>query len=215
MENALLYGELHRGRVPASTEVLGKVGELARQSPHGNGTAKEGACPGTPTAKGRRILVVDDNVGTAKVLSLLLAKLGSHDVRMVHDGQSVLEAAKEHRPEIVLLDIGLPHVNGYEVAKRLRQQPEFQDTLLIALTGYGTEEDRRRSASVGFDRHLVKPPSLDDLRQVLAHLSWRRCRRAGGRPFVPQGLPPSSSCRLGQVRAKASDGPPSGLVSHR
>lgn len=122
-----------------------------------------------PTAQGRRILVVEDNVGTAMVLSRLLAKLGDHQIRVVHDGLAAIDAAKEHRPEIVLLDIGLPRMNGYEVAKNLRAQAEFRDVVLVALTGYGTEEDRRRSAAAGFDRHIVKPPSLEHLRQVLAH----------------------------------------------
>ena len=122
-----------------------------------------------PATKGHRILVVEDNVGTAKVLSRLLAKLGNHEIHMVHDGLSALEATKTYRPELVLLDIGLPRMNGYEVAQRLRQQAEYRDMVLVALTGYGTEEDRRRSAEAGFDKHLVKPPSLDNLRQVLAH----------------------------------------------
>ena len=84
-------------------------------------------------AKGRRILIVEDNVGTAKVLSRLLARLGSHEVHVVHDGLTALDAATKHHPEIVLLDIGLPRMNGYEVAMHLRRQPEFQDTLLSSL----------------------------------------------------------------------------------
>ena len=108
-------------------------------------------------------------MGTAKVLSRLLAKLGSYEIHMVHDGLSAIEAAKTYHPDIILMDIGLPRMNGHEVALRLRQQPEFHDTVMVALTGYGMEEDRRRSAEVGFDRHLVKPPLLESLRQILVH----------------------------------------------
>ena len=108
-------------------------------------------------------------MGTAKILSRLLSKLGNHEIRMVHDGLSALEAAKAQRPEVVLLDIGLPQMDGYEVAQRLRRQPGFQETVLVALTGYGTEEDRRRSTEAGFDHHLVKPASLENLRRVLAY----------------------------------------------
>jgi PAS domain S-box-containing protein len=134
------------------------------------GGATLGTSEETPVvAKGRRILVVEDNVGTAKILSRLLAKLGNHEVHVVHDGVTALNAAAKHHPEIVLLDIGLPRMNGYEVARRLRQQPDFQDTLLIALTGYETEEDRRRAVAAGFDQRIVKPASIDHLRQVLAH----------------------------------------------
>jgi CheY-like chemotaxis protein len=117
----------------------------------------------------RRILVVDDNVGTARMLMLLLGKLGRHEVHLAHDGASALAQAQAHRPDLVLLDIGLPGMSGYDVAQRLREQPEFRETLLVALTGYGQEEDRRRSYEAGFDEHLVKPPSMDVLRSLFAH----------------------------------------------
>ena len=95
--------------------------------PSRGGGATQGTAEETPVAaKGRRILVVEDNVGTAKILSRLLAKLGNHEVHVVHDGLAALNAAAKHRPEIVFLDIGLPRMNGYEVARRLRRQPEFQ-----------------------------------------------------------------------------------------
>jgi PAS domain S-box-containing protein len=162
--------EMHDGSVSAQSDGEGKGSEFTVRLPIYQGAGEERPRePLVATTESRRILVVEDNVGTAKVLSRLLAKLGSHEIHMVHDGLSALEAAKQYRPEIVLLDIGLPRMNGYEVAQRLRQQPEFQETVLVALTGYGTDEDRRRSTEVGFDRHLVKPPSLEHLRQVLAH----------------------------------------------
>jgi CheY-like chemotaxis protein len=95
--------------------------------------------------------------------------VGRHEVSVVHDGHAALERTATFQPEIVLLDIGLPRMNGYEVARRLRQQPEFSRTVLVALTGYGTDSDRRRSLEAGFDEHLVKPPSLESLRQLALH----------------------------------------------
>ncbi|MCC7419198.1 MAG: response regulator [Planctomycetaceae bacterium] len=111
----------------------------------------------------RRILVVDDNRGAARLQAKLLEKLGPHEIRIAHDGHDALLIAKQFRPEMVLLDIGLPRLNGYEVTKQLRSGPEFDATLLVAVTGYGTDEDRRRALESGFDMHLVKPPSLDAL----------------------------------------------------
>ena len=87
----------------------------------------------------------------------------------VHDGAAAVELAKSFRPELVLLDIGLPHMDGYEVARRLRLAPEAEDILLVALTGYGQEKDRRRSQEAGFDEHLVKPPALAALRALFSH----------------------------------------------
>jgi len=117
----------------------------------------------------RRILIVDDMAASATLLTRLLQKLGDHDVRTARDGLSAMETALAFQPEIMLLDIGLPRMSGYEVAQRLRQQPEFEHTLLVALTGYGSEDDRRRSLDAGFDVHLVKPPSITSLRELLAH----------------------------------------------
>jgi CheY-like chemotaxis protein len=117
----------------------------------------------------RRILVVDDNAGATRMLDLLLRKLGDHDVFMAHDGASALETAWRERPDMILLDIGLPRLDGYEVARQLRAQPEFDRTLLVALTAFGTEQDRLRSTEVGFDEHVVKPPSVQILERLLAH----------------------------------------------
>lgn len=116
-----------------------------------------------------RILIVDDNIASAKMLSKLLAKLGRHEILLAHDGPDAIVAAQRHHPEIILLDLGLPKMNGFEVAKRLRRHPDSQSTLIVALTGYGTEEDRRRSREAGCDDHLVKPPGVDALRYVLNH----------------------------------------------
>lgn len=114
-----------------------------------------------------RILLVDDNKDNADSLGMLLKFLGA-DVQLAYDGPSALEALKIFRPSLILLDIGLPGMDGYEVARRVRQMPEFADIMLIALTGWGQEEDRRRTREAGFDHHLVKPVELDALQAVLS-----------------------------------------------
>jgi CheY-like chemotaxis protein len=117
-----------------------------------------------------RVLVMDDNVDAAETLAMLMQELG-HDVRTAHDGPTGLEAAYDYRPSVVLLDIGLPGLDGYEVAKRMRQQPVLQSVVLVAMTGYGKESDRKRAQEAGFDHHLVKPAKLEKLRQILASIS--------------------------------------------
>jgi PAS domain S-box-containing protein len=114
----------------------------------------------------RRVLVVDDNEDAAESLAIAL-RLSGHQVRVAHDGPAGLRAAQEHRPEVVFLDIGMPGMDGYEVARRLRQQPGGGDAMLVAVTGWGQEADRRRSHEVGFDRHLVKPVDVDALHRLL------------------------------------------------
>ncbi len=122
---------------------------------------------GEPNAKGRRILVVDDNRDTANMLAKLL-RLHGNDVSTVHDGQAALEAVKAGPVDVVILDIGLPGTDGYEVARQMRRQPGGDQLLLVALTGWGEEEDRRHSREAGFDHHLVKPVAIDVLKKILA-----------------------------------------------
>jgi len=117
-----------------------------------------------------RVLVVDDNLDSAMTLGMLLRASG-HEIRIVHDGLAVLEAALNFKPHLVLLDIGLPGLNGFEVAEGLRRQPALQDVVLVALTGYGQESDRQRSQQAGFDHHLVKPANFGKLRRILATIS--------------------------------------------
>jgi two-component system CheB/CheR fusion protein len=114
----------------------------------------------------RRILAVDDNADAAESLALLLGVLG-HEVRTAGDGPAALEAAAAFRPDVVLLDIGLPGMDGYEVARRMRDQAGLKETLLVAVTGYGQEEDRRRAEQAGFDAHLTKPAHPNELLAVL------------------------------------------------
>jgi CheY-like chemotaxis protein len=117
----------------------------------------------------RRVLIVDDNAGAAKVLALTLSKFWGHQVQTANAGVEALETAQSHRPELMLVDIGLPDISGYEVAQRLRARPEFAETLLVALTGYDDEADRRRSEQAGFDLHLVKPAAVATLQELFSH----------------------------------------------
>jgi CheY-like chemotaxis protein len=111
------------------------------------------------------VLVVDDNVDSAETMAEIL-KLWGHEVRTAHDGPGALEAARAQRPDAILLDLGLPTMDGYETARRLRE--EGLGTLLVAVTGFGTAEDRRRAREAGFDTHLTKPVNPDALRRLLA-----------------------------------------------
>ncbi|MFZ5831055.1 MAG: response regulator [Planctomycetota bacterium] len=115
-----------------------------------------------------RVLVVDDNQAAAEMLSLVVRSLGN-EVRTCYDGPQALEAAEQFLPDIVLLDIGMPGMDGYEVARRIREQPWGEHITLVAVTGWGQEEDRRRTKEVGFDHHLVKPASPVVLERILAH----------------------------------------------
>jgi two-component system, OmpR family, response regulator len=119
------------------------------------------------TAPARRVLLVDDSVDAAEALSMLLETLG-HEVRTMHDGTSALAIVDEFRPEAVILDIGLPGMDGFALARELRKRPSAHDVLLIALTGYGGDEDRLRARAAGFDHHLVKPVSFADLEDLIA-----------------------------------------------
>jgi CheY-like chemotaxis protein len=125
-----------------------------------------------PAANSRRVLMVDDNVDLARMSAVFLRASG-YDVRVAHSGKAALEAAADFRPHAVLLDIGLPEMDGYEVARRLRQHSQLKDVGLIAMTGYGQDSDRQHSKEAGFDDHLVKPVEPKHLLKVLADLTAR------------------------------------------
>lgn len=161
--------DLHGGKVEAHS-VLGQGSEFVVRLPVLRDTRPE-TLPltetGQPTTRPLRVLVVDDNVDTVLGFSMLL-KASGHDVRTAHDGPTAVQAAIEYRPDVVLLDIGLPGLNGYEVAKRIRQHPDLKYVMLVALTGYGQESDRETSLQAGFNHHLVKPARFEQLQQILA-----------------------------------------------
>ena len=152
--------EMHGGSVTATSEGPGKGSEFIVRLPAVAARAEE--MPRLPAkspqaiAHRARILVVDDNVDMVRGLVRLLELLG-HDVQTAYDGPTAIETARVHRPEFVLLDLGLPGMDGYQVATRLRQEQGSQDAVIIAVTGYGQEDDRCRSREAGFNHHLVKP----------------------------------------------------------
>jgi len=169
--------ELHAGTIEVISEGLGQGSEFVVRLPGisappvGWPAAVQsadavGVAPQRASSR-RRILVVDDNVDAAHSLRMLLS-LEGHDVRVAFDGSTALKTAEEFVPEVVFLDIGLPRMDGYEVARRLREKPRLQQAILIALTGYGRDDDRRRADEAGFDSHLLKPVDLGDLRSVLS-----------------------------------------------
>jgi len=163
--------EMHDGNIEAHSDGVGKGSEFIVRLPVNPAPLEATPKSESPQSKGltgRRILVVDDNKDSADSLRMLL-RLKGNDVRTAYDGLAALEAAEEFKPELVLLDIGLPKLNGYEVAGRIRKQPWGRDVILVALTGWGQDEDRRRTEEAGFNIHIVKPLDVAELeKQLLA-----------------------------------------------
>jgi PAS domain S-box-containing protein len=164
---------LHGGSVEARSEGAGRGSEFIVRLPRRDEPAivREAAAPEAPKAGGplRRILLVDDNQDAAQALRLLLEADG-HEVRVAADGASGLALAKTYRPEVVLLDIGLPKMDGYEIARRIRADAALRDTMLVAVTGYGQMHDRARASASGFHHHLVKPVEYSRLQTLLRAL---------------------------------------------
>jgi signal transduction histidine kinase/ActR/RegA family two-component response regulator len=170
--------ELHGGTVVATSPGLGQGSEFVIRLPALPGAAvEEGGVPEEPpraAAAPRRVLVVDDNVDAAQSTAVLLRFQG-HTVEVAHDGAAALEAVRAFRPEVLLLDIGLPGLSGYDVARALRARPEGQGLVIAAVTGYGQDEDRCRAREAGCDYHLTKPLAPDALTAfVAAPESWDR-----------------------------------------
>jgi signal transduction histidine kinase/ActR/RegA family two-component response regulator len=165
--------ELHGGTVEVSS-VLGQGSEFVLRLP---APCLPAPSPAVATAqaiaKPSRVLVVDDNVDSAESLAMLL-QASRHDVRTAHDGPTALTAALDYRPDVMLLDIGMPGMNGYEIAGIIRRNPLLRDIVLIAVTGYGHETDRQRAQAAGFDHHVVKPADFATVQKIIASASLRR-----------------------------------------
>ncbi len=169
--------EMHGGSVEAKSDGVGRGSEFTIRLPlvpatgTGAGTWRQtGAAEVEPLI---RVLIVDDNRDAADSLCMLLEILGA-DVKVAHDGAEALDALKVHRPAVVFLDLGMPGMDGYEVARRIRQHPESHDTTLIALSGWGQDKDRLATEAAGFDHHLVKPAEIDALQELLRSVASHR-----------------------------------------
>ncbi len=165
--------ELHGGTIAVASEGLGRGSEFTVRLPLARGASREAPpeAPKTLEAPGRsamRLVVVDDNRDGAESLALLL-RLWGHDVALAHDGPAAVHLIGDFRPELALIDIGLPGMDGYQVARQVRREGGRR-VVLAALTGYGQDEDRRRSREAGFDHHLVKPVEPAALEKILAGL---------------------------------------------
>jgi CheY-like chemotaxis protein len=163
---------LHGGEVSAKSDGPGRGSEFSVRLPlHTAGAeplAREAAPNGTPrAASSRRVLVVDDNADGAEMLALALEGLG-HATAVAHDGPQALELARDLLPDVALLDIGLPEMDGFELARRLQSELGDRAPVMIAVTGYGQASDRARTREAGFAHHLVKPIDLDELGTLVA-----------------------------------------------
>jgi CheY-like chemotaxis protein len=164
--------EMHGGTVKAYSEGTDKGSEFVIQLPiMGTPIAKTSAPrrQHAPKAVSYRVLVVDDNVDSATSLATILRVTGN-DVRTAHDGFEAVEVASEFGPQLILLDIGMPKLNGYDTCRRIREEPWGKDIVVVALTGWGNEEDKRRSFDAGFNSHLVKPIGIADLQSLLSQM---------------------------------------------
>ena len=168
--------ELHGGRVEVTSEGLGRGSEFRVSLPCVP-VADANAVPDRSAGEAHggpvRVLVVDDNADVAEGLMMLLELLG-HRVRVAHDGLAALEAARTSAPDLMLVDIGLPGMDGYEVARSVRQDSRLKGVVLVALTGYGRDEDKRKAIEAGFDDHLVKPLTVETFQKLLGRLEQRR-----------------------------------------
>jgi CheY-like chemotaxis protein len=171
--------DLHGGSVEARSAGRGHGSEFIVRLPLAADAHAEPEVPRSAlvaVTQRRRVLVADDNRDAVRILSMLLRTLGQ-EVHSAYDGEEALERAAALRPDMVLLDIGMPRLSGYEVARRIRAEAWGKDTLLVALTGWGQDQDRRRSAESGFDRHLIKPITAQALQDLLENAT--RVSRGG------------------------------------
>jgi signal transduction histidine kinase len=161
---------LHDGTLTAGSEGVGKGSEFVVRLPLASAPVAAASTAETSAGEAatpvRRILLADDNADFANSLATLLSARG-HDVRVARDGAEALQAAADFNPDFAFLDIGMPKVHGYEVARRLRNAPGTSECVLVAVTGWGQEDDRRRAREAGFDRHLVKPVDPSDIETIL------------------------------------------------
>jgi CheY-like chemotaxis protein len=170
--------EMHGGRIEVRSGGHGKgsaftvtlpAAVVPRQAEIPSGAA---APAGMTAMACKRILVADDNADSATTLSIMLEMLGN-EVRVAHDGEQAVRAAREFRPDAILLDIGMPKLNGYDACAQLRELPETASAVMVALTGWGQDEDKARSRAAGFDHHIVKPVEPSMLEALISGIPRR------------------------------------------
>ncbi len=164
--------ELHGGRIEVASGGIGKGATFTVRLPNAHAAAVEAAAPRAlgngRVAISKRILLADDNRDAAESLAIIL-RLEGHEVELAHDGNAALRSFAERRPDVALLDIGMPKVDGYEVARQMRAAPAGEDVVLIAITGWAQDSDKARSRAAGFDHHLTKPVEPETLIELLGH----------------------------------------------
>jgi two-component system CheB/CheR fusion protein len=177
---ALVRGlvELHGGSVHVTSAGEGTGATFTVRLPVLTGPASRPPARARPPVRRCRVLIIEDSVDAAESLRDLLA-LEGHDVVVAFDGAEGLSRARAHRPEVVLCDIGLPGISGYEVARTLRQDASFADTVLVALSGYALPDDVQRAKQAGFDRHIAKPPKPEELERLMADACAAPARPGG------------------------------------
>ena len=162
--------EMHGGQLRAESPGIGMGSTFTVELPvlRVTGAEEGAAAPEAPpgAAGGLRVLLVDDNIDAMEMMGFLLSEMG-HEARTTHDASQIVPLALQHRPQVIVLDIGLPGADGYELARMLKAHPELKHIRLVAHTGYGSPEDRRKAHEAGFDAHLVKPAELEDLEKAL------------------------------------------------
>ena len=170
--------QMHGGSVDVTSDGPGKGSEFIVRLPYDGGaaqavSAKPGEASLSPSSESLRVLVVDDNADAGEALAVLLRLMG-HDVQLAGDGQGAIDLARECNPDLVLMDIGLPGMSGYEIATFFRRELRMVETTLVAVTGWGQEADRQRAKDAGFDRHITKPVEPELLEKILASVHARR-----------------------------------------
>jgi CheY-like chemotaxis protein len=172
--------EMHGGQIEAISPGIGRGSEFIVRLPqlvtvHAQAQAA-GSSQGRYMATKLKLLLVDDNVDSARTLAMLL-ELSGHEVEVAHSGPAALEKVADYQPACVFLDIGMPDMNGYEVARRLRSEPRFDGVHLVALTGYGREYDKQQAEAAGFDQYLIKPVAYEKLQALLEGFATPRSVR--------------------------------------
>jgi CheY-like chemotaxis protein len=166
--------EMHSGRVKAASGGRGEGTRITIELPLSEPvTSGVGAESGSTAERAPRVLVVDDNVDAAEAIAMLL-QFSGYDIQVAHDPQSALDAAARAQPDVVLLDIGLPGMTGYEVAQRMRESAAGRHAKIVALTGYGQEQDNEQAKAAGFSAYLVKPVDADELTALVNELTDAR-----------------------------------------